>query len=476
MLNKPYTIVDVETTGMNGWFDRIIEIGMIRVENNKVVDEFKSLVNPETYVSPFIESFTGINSNDLQDAPVFSAIKDKVYGLLSDAVFVAHNARFDYSFLKYEFKRTGISYNSKTLCTVKLSRNLFPQFRTHSLSAIIERYNFDCKNRHRAYDDAFVLWQFIQNLSKKLPATKIQEVIKKLLKSTYSSNSKVAKQIENLPESPGVYIFYDKKNLPLYVGKSKNIKDRVIAHFSTDYESTRRLLMIKSIARIEYIRTAGELGALIQESHLIKTLLPYFNRTLRVKKQLVTLSKDKSADGFLSLELEVINQIDNANFEKLLGVFKNKRSAKEVISHIAKKYSLCNKLLGVEKTKSSCFEYKLGRCKGACIGKEKKEKYNARFLIAFVENKQFRPWPFKGPIEIVEKNEEEELYESFLVNNWCLLDNVQKGYENSRINSQPDFDIDTYKIISGFIKNRNPNYKVVKNTDFNSHISSYTNE
>ena len=347
MLNKPYTIVDVETTGMNGWRDRIIEIGMLRIEHNKVVDEFKSLVNPETYISPFIESFTGINSNDLQDAPVFSAIKDKVYDLLSDAVFVAHNARFDYSFLKNELKRTGISYNSKTLCTVKLSRNLFPQFRTHSLSAIIERYNFDCKNRHRAYDDAFVIWQFIQNLSKDLPATKIQEVIKKLLKSAYSSNSKVAKQIENLPASPGVYIFYDDKNLPLYVGKSKNIKDRVVSHFSTDYESTRRLLMIKSIARIEFIQTAGELGALIQESHLIKTLLPYFNRTLRVKKQFVTLSKEKSETGFLNFKMEVIDQIDHSNFANLFGVFKNKRSAKEVMASIVKKYSLCNKLMGL---------------------------------------------------------------------------------------------------------------------------------
>src|SRR3989344_481164 len=115
MLNKPYTIVDVETTGMNGWRDRIIEIGMLRIEHNKVVDEFKSLVNPETYISPFIESFTGINSNDLQDAPVFSAIKDKVYDLLSDAVFVAHNARFDYSFLKNELKRTGIGHMTMLL-------------------------------------------------------------------------------------------------------------------------------------------------------------------------------------------------------------------------------------------------------------------------------------------------------------------------------------------------------------------------
>ena len=460
MLSKPYTIVDIETTGMNGWFDRIIEIGMIRVEKNQIVEKFKSLVNPEIYVSPFIENFTGIRSEELQQAPIFSEIKDKVYDLLTDSIFVAHNARFDYSFLRNEFKRTGISYNVKTLCTVKLSRNLFPQYRTHSLSAIIERYHLGCKNRHRAYDDAFVLWQFIQNISRKFTVSKLQKINQKLLKSAYSSNAKIAKQIESLPESPGVYIFYDDKNLPLYVGKSKNIKDRVIAHFSTDYESTRRLLMTKSIARIDFIQTAGELGALIQESYLIKTLLPYFNRTLRRKKQFVTLTKDKSAKGFLELKMEVIDQIDSSNFENLFGVFRNKKSAKEVAANIVKKYSLCNKLMGIEKTRSSCFEYKLGRCKGACIGLEKKESYNARFLIAFVENKQFRPWPFQGPIEIVEKNEEDEIYESFLINNWCPLDT--------------DFDLDTYKIISSFIKHKNPKYRVVQNSSNNTHISAYS--
>lgn len=461
MLNKPFTIVDVETTGMHGWFDRIIEIALIRVEKNKITREFKTLINPQTFVSPFIEQFTGISSSELDDAPTFSDMKDEIYEMLSDAILVAHNARFDYSFLKGEFKRLGVPYNAKTLCTVKLSRRLYPQFRTHSLSAIIERFNIACKNRHRAYDDALVLWKFIQKISREFPEDQVQETLKILLKSNYSGDKKIVKQIENLPESPGVYIFYDKKNIPLYVGKSKNIKDRVIAHFSNDYESMRQLEMIKLIARIDHLQTAGELGALIQESHLIKELLPLFNRTLRQKKKFVTLTKEELKNGYLSFRQEVIDRIDTADFVNLFGVFKNRKSAKEVIRYIAKKYSLCSKLLGFEKTKSSCFNYKLGICKGACVGKERKERYNARFTLAYVVNKQFRPWPFTGPIEIVEKNEEEELFESFLVNNWCLLEN-KKGYEESAIGVEVDFDIDTYKIISSFLKHKNPNYRILQ--------------
>lgn len=461
MLEKPFTIVDVETTGMSGWFDRIIEIALIRVEKNKIAREFKTLINPQTFVSPFIEEFTGISSDQLNDAPTFSDMKDEIYELLSDAILVAHNARFDYSFLKGEFKRLGVSYNAKTLCTVKLSRRLYPQFRTHSLSAIIERFNIACKNRHRAYDDALVLWKFIQTISKEFPEDQVQETLKILLKSNYSGDKKIVKQIEGLPESPGVYIFYDEHNVPLYVGKSKNIKDRVIAHFSNDYESTRQLEMTKSIARIDHTQTAGELGALIQESHLIKELLPVFNKALRQKKQFVAVTKDVLENGFFSFTQTVIDRIDTTHFENLFGVFKNKRSAKEVICHIGKKYSLCPKLLGLEKTKSSCFDYKLGICKGACIGKEKKERYNARFTLAFVENKQFRPWPFTGPIEIVEKNEEDELFESFLVDKWCLLEN-KKGYEESTVDNEVDFDIDTYKIISSFLKHRNPNYHILE--------------
>ncbi len=449
MFDKPLAIVDVETTGMSGLFDRVIEIGILRVEDNKVVQKLNTLVNPETYISPFIESFTGIHKEDLESAPLFSDLSDQIYELMSDAILVAHNARFDYHFLKHEFKRTGISYSSKTLCTAQLSRRLFPRYRHHNLSAIIERFGLSCENRHRAYDDAFALWQFLQKIKDTVKIDKLTDTIKTLIRSSYGGNAVIKKQIDELPESPGVYIFYDKNNMPLYVGKSKNIKERVITHFSSDYQSGRQVEMIKQIERIDHSKTAGELGALIQESQLVKQLLPVYNKKLRQKKAFIVAKKITNSLGYNSLKMEILENIDLLNFTEILGVFKSKKSAKETISYIGKKYNLCNKMLGVESTNSSCFEYKLGRCKGACVQEESPEKYNARFTIAFIENKQFRPWPFVGAIEVYEKNEEEELYETFKIDKWCL------------INPQYDFDIDTYKIITSYLTYKSPNYRVL---------------
>lgn len=448
MLKKPYTIVDVETTGMSGNFDRIIEIGMIRVEKNKIVDKFETLVNPQTHVSPFIESFTGISARALEEAPVFETIKNRIFELLDSAIVVAHNARFDYSFLKSEMKRVGISYNSKTLCTVKLSRNLFPQYKSHSLESIIDRFGLDPGTRHRAYSDAYALWQFLRYLRKNISAKKLEKIIKILLRSSYAGNPQIEKQIEELPETAGVYIFYDEKNIPLYVGKSKNIKERVISHFTSDYQSPNELSLTKSVKRLDHSKTAGELGALILESRIIKELSPVFNRKLKVKKKLTILVKEMIKGKFLTLKPQVVDSLDGSGFEKVFGVFKSKVSAKEALRNLAKKYTLCPKILGLDEGTGSCFEYKLGRCRGACIGREKNTLHNARFIIAYEENKQFRSWPYAGPIEIVEKNEEDELFESFIIDKWRLKD-------------PGSFDLDIYKIISSFLKHNRPAYRVL---------------
>jgi DNA polymerase III alpha subunit (gram-positive type) len=103
--NATFAIVDIETTGLHGSQDRIIEFAVIRVENNRIVDSFTSLVNPETYVSPFIENFTGISKEALKEAPVFSDIKDRILDYLDDAIFVAHTHDSIYGFVRNEFKK-----------------------------------------------------------------------------------------------------------------------------------------------------------------------------------------------------------------------------------------------------------------------------------------------------------------------------------------------------------------------------------
>ena len=165
--SENFTIIDVETTGGSPFFSRIIEIGLLRIQHGKVVEQFQTLVNPNQEIPEFITNMTGIRESDVIDRPVFAELAEDLLTKFDDAIFVAHNANFDYSFLKEEFRRAGFSFNLDRLCTVRLSRALFKEHRRHNLSAIIERYNFECENRHRAFDDAKVLWDFM-NLAKSM--------------------------------------------------------------------------------------------------------------------------------------------------------------------------------------------------------------------------------------------------------------------------------------------------------------------
>jgi len=175
MFDKNLALVDVETTGMSARRNRVIEIAIIRIEGNKIADTFTTLINPHISIPPFITHFTGISNEDVEDAPIFGKVKHKVIKILKGATFVAHNAWFDYSFIQSEMQRVNLSFESKRCCTVRLSRRLYPQYKSHSLENIIRRFGFSYKSRHRAYDDAYILWQFLKKIKKEIPASKVRE-------------------------------------------------------------------------------------------------------------------------------------------------------------------------------------------------------------------------------------------------------------------------------------------------------------
>ncbi len=161
--NEPFVFVDIETTGLSAIRERVIEVAAIRVEQGTVVKEFNKLIDPGTELPHFISQLTGITPTDLRNAPVFADVVDELHDILDGAIFVAHNVNFDYSFLEQEFARAGKTFSPRRLCTVRLSRALYPEHKSHKLANLIERYNFTYAARHRAYDDAHVLWQFLQH-------------------------------------------------------------------------------------------------------------------------------------------------------------------------------------------------------------------------------------------------------------------------------------------------------------------------
>lgn len=185
MLDKVFTIVDVETTGASPALGRIIEIGLLRVEHGEVVATYKTLINPGQDIPEFITGMTGIRDVDLIGAPAFEDVADTLLEFFEGATFVAHNAAFDYAFLKAEFKRLGYGFNLPRLCTVRLSRAVYPEHKRHNLSVLIERHGFACASRHRAYDDAEVLWQFLQMLHTTLPEPDLRAHLDRLIQPVF---------------------------------------------------------------------------------------------------------------------------------------------------------------------------------------------------------------------------------------------------------------------------------------------------
>ncbi len=430
-LPKKLCFVDVETTGMRPNFDRVIEVGILRVEDNKLVQTYQTLINPGSYLPPEIADMTGISQLQLESAPSFYEIRKDLLEILADCIFVAHNVRFDYSFLKQEFKRYETNFSPKHFCTVKLSRALFPKYKHHNLDALIERFNFECVNRHRAFDDAQILWNFYQNIQTQFSLEKISETLDKVLKKPSLPIKLKHQDLEALPETPGVYIFYGSSGAPLYVGKSINIKERVLSHFSSDLVSPKEMKISQQIESIETIETQGELGALLKESELVKKLLPLYNRQLRLKKELIILKAELDKSGYKKIVLDTTKNIETEQLGDILGIFRSKSQAKEFLVKVCKEHTLCEKLLGLENTKGACFGLRLSRCKGACVGQENSLKYNLRFLEAFMDSK-IKSWPFDGPIIIKEGKQ------VFTVDNWCC-------------NGAP-FDLDTYKILRSYLR------------------------
>lgn len=447
MLPNSICFVDIETTGVSTYYNRVIEIGIIKVVDGRVVKEYKQLVNPQTHIDPFIEQLTGISHAELLNAPTFEEVKDEIYEILSGSVFVAHNVRFDYGFLRNEFKRYGIRLSLKHFCTVKLSRLLYPSFRRHNLDSIIENFNIECINRHRAYDDAKVLWEFYQKAQIKSGEDAFQKAVNIALKRPSIPLNITQDALDNLPESAGVYIFYGENDSILYIGKSVNIHDRVLSHFSNDHISRTDMKISKEIKYIETIETSGELGALLLESTLIKKHQPLFNRRLRASRKMTILMKNIDKNGYNSVTIEEIENISVDDIENIIGVFRNRKQVQDFLYTIAKEYRLCPKLLNLEKAKSHCFYYQLDQCNGACQSSELNLKYNLRFDEAFYKHK-IRPWKFEGPIIIKENAHAKE---GFIVDKWCLLGKVNAASDLENISSEYTFDLDTYKILSRFI-------------------------
>jgi DNA polymerase-3 subunit epsilon len=461
LLDEPYVCVDVETDGMNYTHGHVIEVAAIRVEGGEIVREFTTLINPGVSIPYFITNLTGITTNDVQNAPAFADIADELLDIMDGATFVAHNVRFDYSFLKQEFRRVQIDFEPKQLCTVKLSRILYPDQTSHKLSSLIDHHGFVYSARHRAYDDAHILWQFLTLAQLQFASDILNEAISHQIKRPSLPKHLDIESINSLPTSHGVYMFDDEKGMPLYIGKSVNIRRRVLSHFTKDSEEYREFKIAQSVHAIRFESTGGELEALLRESHLIKTEQPLYNRRLRRLRTLTALRQHSNNEGYITIINDQLTEVHPEQFSTILALYDKRGTAKTSLLTIVKTFDLCPKLCGLEKAKAACFSYQLGRCKGACIGKESPDIYNRRLLLAF-EHKRIQSWPYDGPVIVREITPGSARTNGFIVDQWSIIGkiNQEEDFEPVVTHYQAIFDYDAYKILRSFMTQRGANIEI----------------
>jgi DNA polymerase III subunit epsilon len=375
-----YAIIDIETTGGSSRIEKITEIAVYLHDGNHITDEFVSLVNPERNIPYFITNLTGITNEMVEDAPRFYEIAKKIIELTEGRIFVAHNARFDYSFIRQEYKSLGFNFKRNILDTVALSRKLIPGHKSYSLGNICKDLNISINGRHRAAGDALAtvkLFEILLLKDKELSGAKSL-----LLKNTKSSklNPKLdIEKVERIPEEPGIYYFYNEKGDLIYIGKSRNLQQRIRTHLSNN-ATNRAMEMRDLIADIDWEITGSELIALLKESYEIKRNKPVYNRAQRRTGFQWGIFSFLDTNGYLNFRYGQIN-----DDEIPVSVFTSKEKAKSKLGYLVETYTLCQKLSGLYDTEGACFHYQVGMCKGACIGKESNEDYNERAAKATEE-------------------------------------------------------------------------------------------
>jgi DNA polymerase-3 subunit epsilon len=450
VFDQPLVFLDVETTGAHPVYDRITEIGLVAVDPGGAREEFSTLLNPGVSIPPAIQSLTGITNDMIALAPRFEEVAGMLYGRLEGRLLIAHNARFDYGFLRNEFRRAGVRYASQVLCTVKLSRKLHPQEARHNLDAIMARYGIACEQRHRALGDARVLWQLAGLWARTLGADVVAAAARLLLRAPTVPAGLPDGALDGIPEAPGVYLFYGKNDAVLYVGKSVNLRSRVLSHFSGDHRDGRDMKIAQEVRRVDWIETAGELGALIEEARLVKELAPVYNRRLRRSVELCAWHwrAQAPADPPRLISARDLNPDD---FSDLHGLFRSRSAAREALRALAAEHGLCPILLGLEKGRGPCFAHQIRRCRGACVGKETRVAHGLRLGQALTRLKM-RPWPFAGRVAIRESGGAADSL--IVLDRWCYLGTARSDaalHELLEHGPRPVFDLDTYRILTRFL-------------------------
>ncbi|MEM8906360.1 MAG: exonuclease domain-containing protein, partial [Bacteroidota bacterium] len=341
-----YAIIDIETTGGRASRDRITEIAIVLHDGETIVDRWESLINPERAIPYNITQITGITQEMVSDAPRFFEIAKRVVEMTQGAIFVAHNVRFDYSFIKEEFKRLGYTYTRRQLCTVRLSRKAFPGLRSYSLGKLIQHFSIQVDQRHRAMADTLATTTLLEKiLQKEHSQNDINELINLGIRQSQLPATITLDILHALPEECGVYYFHNKNGDIIYVGKSINIKKRVMEHFAKQTEKARKLY--EAVTDISFEVTGSELVALLFESHEIKTHHPRINRAQRARAFPYVIFSYYNEEGYLCLKTGRATAKEKKDLN-VLREFPKLSSVKGMLNRILEEFELCQTYCSID--------------------------------------------------------------------------------------------------------------------------------
>ena len=451
---RALAVIDVQVTGLHPQQDCIWEIAVLLVDDGAVVARHAWLLRPLSGLPATVSRLSGVLPAELAGQPCFADIADELARCLEGRVVVGHNLRVAHAFLRRGFASAGLRVRYRQLCTLQLARTAWPGLTSHSLDALCEAQGIRRFFRHRASPDAEAVWQLLPALVAQVPPEQLARQLRKAAVPRFLS----AERLQAIPARPGVYYFYGENQALLYIGKSRNLRQRVHSHFQNDHHSRRSLQMAQQVRDIRVQPTAGELGALLLESAEVKRLLPLYNRQLRRQRDLLTWVLIPGAEG-LQPELQTVGRsiIESGS----VGLFRSRRQAQAWLRSEASRHQLCLRVLGLERGDGACFATQLGACRGACRGLEPRETHDAR-LFAACEQLRIASWPWSGPVALVERDLEQNLCQWHVLDQWRHLATVDDPALINAARQQPAqaFSLDAYHILLSHLR-RFPHTEVV---------------
>lgn len=363
--------MDIETTGGHAAANGITEIAIIIHDGVQIIDRYETLVNPFQPIPPYVQTLTGITDAMVQKAPSFKEIGEKVYQLLKNRVFIAHNVNFDYSFVKHHLNEHGYHWQEQKLCTIRMARKVFPDQLSYSLGNLCRSLEIPMNNRHRAGGDAeatTLLWEKI------LASTNESFLAEYLRRGSGEQSAPIyldTNDIQELPSIPGVYYFLNGKEEVVYVGKAINLRKRVNSHFTNNKPGKQKQDFLREIHKVKFVPVPNELMAFLLEETEIKRLWPRFNRSQKRVNQKLGLFAYEDKLGYLRLAIEKV-----VGGRKPLYSFDLLMEGRELLQRLVKEHRICPRLVSLARSEDLC------RSNPACACHEHSTLYNEKVQLA----------------------------------------------------------------------------------------------